>query len=204
MRFIAIVAVVAACVAYHACEGAVHVAKPLPVEQNATCGSDKKFYTRHEIWVDCFMRLGGMDAPRPGQLDVNKVQSSMDPHGSSDGGENRCPSSEAIISTSGSASSRPVPPRLFSAVISPLWMDGSHNTSLKRRPLASAWPTPTPFATHTTCASARRLLIATAVLQILCPRRWLVITSACHGGGASKQGRGEYNFIQSPRLRGHL
>jgi|WetSurMetagenome_2_1015567.scaffolds.fasta_scaffold01568_10 hypothetical protein len=48
---------------------------PLPVEQNATCGSGKNavLYTRHEIWADCFMRLGGMARPRPGELDVNKV-----------------------------------------------------------------------------------------------------------------------------------
>jgi hypothetical protein len=46
---------------------------PLPVEQNATCGKEKVFYTRREIWVDCFMRLGGMARPRPGELDVNKV-----------------------------------------------------------------------------------------------------------------------------------
>jgi hypothetical protein len=46
---------------------------PLPVEQNATCGADKVVYTRHEIWTLCFMRLGGMEAPRPGQLNVDKV-----------------------------------------------------------------------------------------------------------------------------------
>jgi hypothetical protein len=46
---------------------------PLPVEQNGTCGRDKVVYTRHEIWVDCFMRLGGMDTPRPGDLDVHKI-----------------------------------------------------------------------------------------------------------------------------------
>ena len=48
---------------------------PLPVEQNATCGKgvDAVVYTRHQIWVDCFMRLGGMESPRPGQLNVQKV-----------------------------------------------------------------------------------------------------------------------------------
>jgi hypothetical protein len=46
---------------------------PLPVEQNATCGKDKVFYTRREIWLDCFMPLGGMQAPHPGLLDVHKV-----------------------------------------------------------------------------------------------------------------------------------
>jgi hypothetical protein len=46
---------------------------PLPVEQNATCGDDKVLYTRHEIWTLCFMRLGGMESPRPGQLNVDKV-----------------------------------------------------------------------------------------------------------------------------------
>ena len=47
----------------------------LPVEQNATCGKgvNAVIYTRHEIWAECFMRLGGMAQPRPGQLDVNKV-----------------------------------------------------------------------------------------------------------------------------------
>jgi len=46
---------------------------PLPVEQNGTCGRDKVLYTRHEIWTACFMRLGGMAAPRPGDLDVHKI-----------------------------------------------------------------------------------------------------------------------------------
>lgn len=47
----------------------------LPVEQNATCGKGVNaiHYTRHEIWTDCFMRLGGMAEPRPGELNVNKV-----------------------------------------------------------------------------------------------------------------------------------
>jgi len=47
----------------------------LPVEQNATCGISALavVYTRHQIWVDCFMRLGGMESPRPGQLNVQKV-----------------------------------------------------------------------------------------------------------------------------------
>jgi len=46
---------------------------PLPVEQNATCGKGQPLYTRHDIWAKCFMRLGGMHAPRSGELDVNKV-----------------------------------------------------------------------------------------------------------------------------------
>jgi hypothetical protein len=46
----------------------------LPIEQNATCGKDKVFYTRHQIWADCFMRLGGMAEPRPGDLNEAKIE----------------------------------------------------------------------------------------------------------------------------------
>jgi hypothetical protein len=46
---------------------------PLPVEQNATCGKEKVLYTRHEIWTRCFMRLGGMESPRPGELNADKI-----------------------------------------------------------------------------------------------------------------------------------
>jgi hypothetical protein len=52
----------------------------LPVEQNATCGSHKVLYTRHEIWVDCFMRLGGRAAPRSGDLNQAKVQRFLNDH----------------------------------------------------------------------------------------------------------------------------
>ena len=55
----------------------------LPLEQNATCRVSKDhtvLYTRHEIWVDCFMKLGGMAHPRPGELDRRKIDKFMDDH----------------------------------------------------------------------------------------------------------------------------
>ncbi len=53
------------------------------LEQNATCGiggGKTVVYTRHEIWADCFMKLGGMDNPRPGELNEAKIADFLSEH----------------------------------------------------------------------------------------------------------------------------
>jgi len=50
-----------------------------PIDQEAVCGKDKNGhdlppYTRTQLWDECFMKLGGSDAPGSGKLNKNKVQ----------------------------------------------------------------------------------------------------------------------------------